>query len=468
MRIRLPAWSLALLLFFLVPSAQAQGGVETVGDKVTLNFPDRATFQVILTSSTRIESVVLEYGAEQQTCGEVIAKAFPEFTPGTTISVSWTWEMRQSGSLPPGAILWWYWRVTDAEGREYTTARQTALWLDDTHTWKTVAGEGINLHYYFGDEDFAHELHQAAVEALNRLQRDIGIRPAKAVEIYIYASSSDMRAAVLYEPGWAGGQAYPEHNIVILGVAPEDLEWGKRTEAHELTHVLIGQLTFSCLGSLPTWLNEGLAMYGEGGLESYQQTLLNQAIAEDTLIPLRALGGGFSEESTRANLSYAESYSVVNFLIHQYGRAKINALLTRLREGNVADEALQAVYGFDTDGLEDAWRRAIQATPRAGGAQPTPRPTVTAVPTIAPISGVPMALASSPTPLPTLPLPTVTPGALPTASRAPATSPTATAAPLIQDKMAAVGILAACCLVALLATGVPILVTQRHRRRRSS
>ena len=35
--------------------------------------------------------------------GEVIAKAFPQFTPGKTVEAEWTWEMRQSGSLPPGA-----------------------------------------------------------------------------------------------------------------------------------------------------------------------------------------------------------------------------------------------------------------------------------------------------------------------------------------------------------------------------
>ncbi len=471
MRIRPAFFAFALLwLFFLPPFVQAQGGVEVSENKVTLDFPERATFQATLTAPARIESVVLEYGVEQQTCGEVIAKAFPEFTPASSVTLRWTWEMRQSGSLPPGATLWWRWRVTDANGQEYTTDRNTILWLDDFHPWKTVEGGGVNLHYYSGEEEFARELHRAAVEALNRLKQDVGIQPARAVEIYIYASDSDMRAAVLYEPGWAGGQAYPEHNIVIMGVAPEDLEWGKRTVAHELTHVLIGQRTFSCLGSLPTWLSEGLAMYGEGGLEAYQQTLLDQAIAEDTLISLRALSGGFSEESTRAHLSYAQSYSVVNFLIRQYGRTKINALLTRLSEGSTADEALQAVYGFDTDGLEDAWRRAIHATPRAGGAQPTPRPTATAVPTIVPISGVPAALSSSPTPLPTLPRPTVTPDASPTAPGAPTPSPTASGLlpDLDQDVTTIAGIVAACCLVAFLAVGIPIVVTLRRRRRRAS
>ncbi len=472
MNIRLIFLCLMLSLFLLVQASpvQAQGGIDVTDDKATLTFPESVTFRATLTAPARIETVILEYGAEQQTCGEVVAKAFPQFTPAARVSVEWTWDMRQSGSLPPGATLWWRWHVTDADGQEYTTPTQTVLWLDDVHDWQTISGDGVNLHYYFGGQDFARELHQAAVEALNRLKQDVGVQPEKAVEIYIYASSSDMRAAVLYEPGWAGGQAYPEHNIVIIGIAPEELDWGKRTEAHELTHVLVGHRTFSCLGSLPTWLNEGLAMYGEGGLEAYQQTLLDQAIAEDTLISLRALTGGFSEEGTRANLSYAQSYSVVNFLIRQYGKTKMDAFLTRLSQGQTTDEALQAVYGFDQDGLEDAWRQAIGARSRAGGAQPTPRPTPTMVPTIAPISGVPVAVAKSPTPLPTLARPTATPGTAPTASHAPTASPTASVSPFPLDKstVTLISILAACCLVALLAIGLPIFFALRRRRRRAS
>ncbi len=60
---------------------------------------------------------------------------------------------------------------------------------------------------------------------------------------------------------------------MIIGIAPADVEWGKRTEAHELTHVLVGDFTFTCLGSMPTWLVEGLAVYGEGGPEPSESQL---------------------------------------------------------------------------------------------------------------------------------------------------------------------------------------------------
>ena len=58
-------------------------GVAT--DEIILNFPESATFRVSFTGDVEITSIILEYGNEQQTCGEVVAKAFPQFTPGKTV-----------------------------------------------------------------------------------------------------------------------------------------------------------------------------------------------------------------------------------------------------------------------------------------------------------------------------------------------------------------------------------------------
>ncbi len=257
-----------LLIFIyasLVIPAAAQSGIQLVSDKVTLSFPDTATFQAEFKSSANITSVVLEYGVDQLTCGTVIAKAYPQLTASADVQVQWAWDMRQSGSLPPGATLWWHWLVQDANGTQFTSPRQTSLWLDSLYPWQVISGGNINLHYYSGGQTFGQTLHDAAAQALVRLSNDVGLQPDKPVDIYIYANTDDLKASILYEPAWIGGQAYPEFNIVIIGISPDQLDWGKGTEAHELTHVLVGHLTFSCLGFIPTWLNEGLAMYGEGG-----------------------------------------------------------------------------------------------------------------------------------------------------------------------------------------------------------
>ena len=463
-------WFIFVLLSFILSGlaipVRAQAGIQLVSDKATLTFPDTATFQAEFKSGTNITSVVLVYGVDQLTCGTVVAEAFPTFTAAADVKVEWAWQMQQSGSLPPGASIWWQWQVQDAGGVKFTSPRQTITWLDNLHGWQVIGGGNINLHYYDGGQAFGQALHDAAATALVRLTKDVGLGTDKPVDIYIYANTTDMQAAVLFQPDWAGGLAFPEDNIVVIGVSTDQLDWGKGAEAHELTHVLVGHLTFTCLGSIPTWLNEGLAMYGQGGALPEQVALLDQARVANTLPPLASLAGNFPSDSTRANLAYAESASVATFLIQTYGRDKMTALLLDLRDGATIEAALQPVYGFNTNGLEDAWRASIGATPRSGSSNPTPIPTATQVPTFVPVGAAPVVQAA-PTPLPTQVQTGTTPAAT-TSVPGPAATPPALIERLGISRTVVTIILFALggCILALLVIALPVLLIARRNSRR--
>ena len=210
-----------------------------------------------------------------------------------------------------------------------------------------------------------------------------------------------MKDAILYEPSWTGGMTYSDYNIVIIGISQNDLDWGRTTIAHELTHVLVGHLTFSCLGDVPTWLNEGLAVYSEGELDPAAQSQLNEAIRSNQLLTVRSLSSGFSEVPSRAYLSYSQSYSLVKFLIETYGQGRMNSLLIALRDGSKVEDALIHVYGFDIDGLESAWRESIGAATQTTSGQATAQPTPTFVPTYVPFAGAPVMVTPTPYVIPT-------------------------------------------------------------------
>ncbi len=406
-------WVMALWVCLLVlpmraaPGVAAQSAITIVDRGVTIEFPERLTFAAEVTSAAVIDRVTLEYGVDKQTCGVVTAKAFPTFTPGTKTTVSWVWEMRKSGAEPPGSTIWYRWRVHDAAGNEQVSDRLQTLWLDKTHRWSALPGDNLVIHWYGEPQSFAATLLQAGNTALTQLAGTTGMHLQKPVDLYIYASSADLHDATLYEPGWTGGEAFPEHGIVIIGIASDQLEWGKGTVAHELTHIVVGQLTFSCLSSLPTWLNEGIAVYGQGGPEAASRDQLAAAVRANTLMSVRALSGGFSEHPSKADLSYAESYSLVSYLITQYGPGQLRGLFDDLRGGMTPDAALLDVYGFGLDGLEDGWRTNVGAPPRQTTTTPGATEVPTTVPTYEPISAAPVA-------------PTLGPGETPAAG---ATSP---------------------------------------------
>jgi len=360
--------------------------VDVRNDQAVIHFPESVAFSAELTSATEIDSVRLVYGSTQDTCGQVEAIAFPEFTPGTKVKPTWTWEMRKSGGEPPGADLWWQWEVQDTDGNITRTQKQHALWLDASHPWKVTEEGKVRIHTYAGGSDFAVTLRTAAVTALSRLAEDTGITPDAPIDLYIYASLTDMRDAVLYEPGWTGGIAFSEYNIVIIGIDSDSLEWGKLTVAHELTHVLVGDFTFSCLGDMPTWLVEGLAMYGEGGLDFTAQNIFDQHLRQDTLLTFQVLSGGFSEDPEKADLSYSQSYKMVEFLIQQFGKEKLLDLLVALRSGGELNESLVSVYGMDMQQFENNFRSQL-GLPASDTRKRSATDTPTVVPTIPPISG---------------------------------------------------------------------------------
>jgi hypothetical protein len=388
--------------------------VTVQNNQSTADFPNTLTFQLKIHSSTTIERIVLEYGANQTTCGDVVGKGFPDFSPGEDVTTEWTWDMHQSGSEPPGATIWWQWRVTDSDGKETLIDKKESLWLDSQHPWKSLTGGGVTLHWYRTDAAFGKQMHDTATKALTHIHDLINLQPQGTIDIYLYNTYDELGAAVLYEPGWTGGLSFGGYNIIILGIPAGEESWGMGAIAHELMHTVVDDSTFSCLVEIPTWLNEGLAMVSQGGPGAQGLSDLQAAIHQNIIFPLQSLGGNFPEDANQAQLAYEESFSVVDYLIRTGGASKMRSLLTLLSGGMPIDDALNGIYGFGVDGLDSAWRQSVEAQPLPDSQlQPTATPTV--VPTFQPLSVNPApTLTASPTAGAITPTVTPTPTTTPT------------------------------------------------------
>jgi len=390
--------TLAVLLPLLVmPSlVDAQASALKVEDRGTfIVFPDRVSFNVKITSRVPVAQVVLEYGVVKRTCGDITAKAFPKFTSGPSIDVSWTWEMLQTGSEPPGAVIWYRWRVIDRDGNSAVTPDATVTWLDRTYSWQQISSGDLTLHWYTGDRGFAEDLLATMGDGIAQLARMTGVRPQAPIHLYVYGDTREMQEAMLYEPSWTGGVAFPENNITIIGIHPANLEWGKRTIVHELTHLIVGQMTFSCGRNVPTWLDEGIAVYAEGGLDDWSEERFGEAIAANNLLSVRDLTSGFSSHPDTADLSYSQSYSLVSYLIEAHGPEQLLALFDALRAGNSVESGLRKSYGLGLEELEDSWRRWVGAGLRSGGEVPATQ-VPTPLPTFAPLAVAPTSAAPTP------------------------------------------------------------------------
>lgn len=380
---------MAVLVWALVGSgvaaetavAHAQSDASILTNRATLNYPNNIVFELTLADDVTIDSAVLTYDVEQARCLDA-ATDVPVAVNGRTLS--WTWEMVRSGNPPPGAMLWWQWTLTGSDGAVYTTPRQTLTFADTRFNWRTVSSDNITLHWYEGE--VGPLLLDAAVAGLDQLQNEMGIDVTAPVQLYIYGDADDMRQAVLYIQDWAGGVAFSEYNIILLGVPPQIAQsWGVPTVRHELTHLVLGQFGRSCVGGRrPTWLEEGLAVYAEGEPQENVVEDIATATAHNSFEPLRSLAGSFSSHSTEAGIAYSQSYSVVDFMLREYGQDKMQALILTLAQGVETDAALTQVLGVNTDGLEQAWRASLGLPPRVIPPTPTPL-SAASVPTLEPI-----------------------------------------------------------------------------------
>jgi hypothetical protein len=149
-------------------------------------------------------------------------------------------------------------------------------------------------------------------------------------------------------------------------VSPDDLDYGLIATPHELTHLVIHQATDNPFGDIPRWLDEGLAVYMSGELDApwrgYRDMVVRSA-RQDKLMTLQTLSSSFPADPEQAGLAYAESGSVVEFIIKHYGQKAMAHLLEIFSKGALYDDALEQALGVDTWGLDNAWRQSIGAPP---------------------------------------------------------------------------------------------------------
>ena len=339
------------------PATSATGQAPTiVSSSAQANFPASLSFKLTAWDSDNITDIRLRYDIDAESFAPVVSEAAVDFTPAPTADVQWTLDMKKTGGLPTGAGIDYWWIVKDSAGNSVESPHSRVSFDDQRYKWLTLAENKVTIYWYSGNQTFAEDLMSSAQQAMTRLAASTGAALKKPVKIYLYANQQDLLGAMVFPQEWTGGAAYTEFGIISLGIGPSNIDWGRTAIAHELTHLVVHQMTFNPYNDLPTWLDEGLAMYNQGPLDPTFIESLNQGISNNALISVRSLSSPFSAFANQSYLSYAQSDTIIDFLVATYGQPKMLDLLTAFSKGSSYDAALQGVYGFDMDGLNTLWK----------------------------------------------------------------------------------------------------------------
>lgn len=367
---------IALALSAVMPGrpalAQGVAAIQVTENEATSEFPARITFTLTAESAaTEIVGVQLLYGATRQ---ERLIVVDLDVTPGRRVTVRHDLDT-EVYYYPPGTEITYRWVIRDANGAEATTPPAEVIHHDARFLWSERTARNVTVYWYRGGEAFGEALLGAATRALDRLEETVGAGLQQPVRIYIYANGADMRSALqANSEEWIGGQAHPELGVIIGAIAPTNTDEIGRLIPHELSHQVLSQLTDNPYGGVPLWFDEGLAMYVQEKRDLDFDARLEEAALQGRLIPLEALAASFPADPDQALLSYAQSRSVVEYLIDTYGADTLRKLALAFAEAQPVDQALRQVLGRGVDELDAEWRATLppqQETPRT-----TPAPQV--------------------------------------------------------------------------------------------
>jgi hypothetical protein len=339
------------------------GGFTITVSAPRVDFPNSLEFEIEVESDAEIADISLQYRMDKVGILPVTNVVFPTFAPGQKTSAEWKWDMTQTGGLPPGADLSYWWSIEDASGHEVDTPERTLSFDDGRHEWRELQSTSFNLYWYKGDSQFAQRLVDAGEEALSLLEDDIGAKPERTIEVYVYGNTAALQSSLIYPDEWTGAVAFTEYGIVALGISVRQLSWGEDAMAHEMAHLVVHQATMNGYGIvLPTWLDEGLAMYAEGPLSGDLASRLSKAVKLGGLDSVQSLSSSFPADTAGATLAYAESYSLVKYLLeNKGGRENMLELLGAIRGGSGYEEALVEVFALSIGQLDFQWKQYLTA-----------------------------------------------------------------------------------------------------------
>ena len=363
-------------------TAPASAAIEVRTETVANRFPDGLRFTLYTASDVNITDVRLRFRILP---GGVNATVRPTCTNGTVVNCTATVGSTRDSYMVPGASIVYYWEITDASGAKLTTEEKTTTYNDDRFQWEALSEGNISVYYYFGDIESQRVVLRTARETIDRFSKLLNTKIDFPVKVWVYKTAAEMAPAVASRRGQG-----PDTSIQTLGeVGAGDTALVSRDTSfldvvrHELTHVVTNHATDSHISDVPTWINEGLSTYSQRQLLESEQQAFALAIQRNRVLPITSLNASARGSAGDVSIFYAESGSLIAFMINSFGDEKFGKFIAALAN-DTTDKAMQAVYGFDQVGLENLWRKAVglpeAGSSTGGGSSSKPQTVPTLVP----------------------------------------------------------------------------------------
>jgi len=228
--------------------------------------------------------------------------------------------------------------------------------------WKEYKRQHFIIYYKNAPFDFVETVAKTSRQYYSEITSNLGFMRYKGwnwderAKIYIYDNADDFVVSGKHA-GWSHGVASPRDKVIRT--FPSAHGFFDSTLPHELGHIIFREF-IGFKARIPSWFEEGVAMYQEKARRWGAHDTVRQAIKDGTFKNLNELSITnlrYRSNKDLVNLFYAESASIVNFLIGEYGQQRFVRLCRKLKEGGPFSWAIDSIYVRfkNVSDLNDAW-----------------------------------------------------------------------------------------------------------------
>ena len=193
-----------------------------------------------------------------------------------------------------------------------------------------------------------------------RLDKLLGISFKDTIDVRIVQSQEEFDALAGGKiPEWGAGAAIPARNLIILREPMMNRYPGNTADLlqHELAHIALSRRANGA--HLPRFIDEGFASWFAGEWTFAQVTTVAAAQITKSLLPLRDIDDVNRFHQGQANLAYAQSYLVVNYIFKRFGELAFTDLIDALATGENMSEAFHQTLDISFWRFEADYRKFL-------------------------------------------------------------------------------------------------------------
>lgn len=340
------------------PDSSQAATVRVLSAAHRIEFPDRIVLNLEAEPVEDVADVRLFYTLGGQ---DTVVYGYPTVLDGSDgVAAEFVIPTRSPNFIPAGVDIRYHYVFRQSDGSLLETDTFTVEYLDPRYDWERYDAGAFEVLW--------HDRPRSLVEGVAD-EVSVGLRPA--LEMFGLKSPGKMKAVIVNggkEAGRTfprvsqaasdghlyGGFAFGDYDVFALaGLSVDGM-------LHEMTHLLIDEAIDSPRAKVPAWLNEGIAMHFERGSRR-RESSLSRAAASGSLIPLHSMGSvpGRPED---VRLFYAQSESIVTFMVETYGAERMSSMLQALNGGQSIEASIQSAYGVPITQIEADWKEGVRSS----------------------------------------------------------------------------------------------------------